>query len=215
MEEEEEFRRCTYTTLACPHCGDTKQILDVICLVPFYEEFWSDLYRIAPSMPEIFPVQKCNHCGKYYFIKEEQHLVADMHADVDVLNYQELKEAVKELSGSEQSAWETYMLNRSLIQAYNSEFMRGNSDKTPSEEDRQQFLTAVEKVVNLPDDQCLRGFKGELLRETGRFDEAVEVLRNLPDDDAPEYYVRPILERALNRDSRPLLIMKDDAPLYG
>lgn len=150
-----------------------------------------------------------------YFIKEEQHLVADMHADVDVLNYQELKEAVKELSGSEQSAWETYMLNRSLIQAYNSEFMRGNSDKTPSEEDRQQFLTAVEKVVNLPDDQCIRGFMGELLRETGRFDEAVEVLRNLPDDDAPEYYVRPILERALNRDSRPLLIMKDDAPLYG
>lgn len=210
MEEKER-----YTILTCPHCGDTKRIFNVICIDPIETEFWSDFYRVAPYMPVIFPVQKCKRCGKYYFIKKEQYIIVDMDASGYPLKYHELKEAVKELSGSEQSAWETYMLNRSLIQAYNSEFMRDNSDRTPSEEERQQFLTAVDNVLNLPDDQYPYELRGELLRETGRFDEAVEILRNLPpDEDIPQFYVQPVLERALNRDSGLFLIIKDGTPLF-
>lgn len=210
MEEKEK-----YTILTCPHCGDTKQVFNCICFDPFIKEFWSDFYRNSPYMPIIFPVQKCNHCGKYYFIHKEQYVLADMHAQIDTLNYHELKEAVKELSGSEQSAWEIHSLNSLVIRAYNSEFMREDNGKTPTEEDRQLFLTAINNMLNLPNDEYPYELRGELLRESGRFEEAVEVLRNLPpDEDIPQYYVKPVLEHALNCDSRPLLIIKDNTPLF-
>ncbi|MDE6462804.1 MAG: hypothetical protein K2L32_08520, partial [Muribaculaceae bacterium] len=92
-----------------------------------------------------------------------------MHAQIDTLNYHELKEAVKELSGSEQSAWEIHSLNSLVIRAYNSEFMREDNGKTPTEEDRQLFLTAINNMLNLPNDEYPYELRGELLRESGRF----------------------------------------------
>ena len=164
-------------------------------------------------MPKIFPVQKCKCCGKYYFIEEEQYHVVDIDAFVDTLNYQELKEAMEELSCSEQSEWEMFMLNRSLIYAYNNEFIR-NHNNTPSNEDRQLFMTAIDNLLGFPENYYYPAFRGELLRESGRFDEAVEVLSKLSDVDNIQYYVKPILEHAINHDPLPLLLIKDNNPLY-
>ena len=50
----------------CPYCGEKKELLSLMSGNTIGARYWSDLRMRAPMLPEVSPVQKCHHCGKYY-----------------------------------------------------------------------------------------------------------------------------------------------------
>ena len=50
----------------CPYCWKKKRLLAIESGNAIDAEFWSDGKMIAPMLPKVSPVQKCQRCGKYY-----------------------------------------------------------------------------------------------------------------------------------------------------
>lgn len=167
-------------------------------------------------MPVIFPVQKCQDCGKYYFIEPEQYHPVDIDAHVDILNFAELKEAFAELHNPNHSDWGREMLCLELIKAYNDEFNRSiEVERLPSGEDISLFQEAVNFLLSNSEDISPL-LHAELLRESGRFEEAEAILRVLANNEANKsqlWSIKPVLDGAINHNPLPILLWKDGKPL--
>ena len=72
------------TKLTCPYCGKPKYIKSLLSGNTFGERMWSDTKRDYPMWRSTSPVQRCPHCGKYYF-----------HEDSNPLNYGSVKDFQK------------------------------------------------------------------------------------------------------------------------
>lgn len=53
--------------LTCPLCGGLKYVLALGSGNTFHGELWSDSQTYYPMLPSYSPIQKCSHCGHYYF----------------------------------------------------------------------------------------------------------------------------------------------------
>lgn len=122
----------------CPYCGTEKELMCLASGNTFGAEFWSDNKRIAPMLPQISPIQKCQRCGKYY----QEYLLKsregnDCSFEKGELSYQEWKEAYGQFS--EEKIPESNLNNVRfwLIQAYNDHYHRNNNEKTSMRHGRQ------------------------------------------------------------------------------
>ena len=161
----------------CPHCGKNKQVQSSASGSTFGQTVWSDNKVLAPMLPRASFVQKCPSCGAYYLLSRQKIKYGnDYSSDLGELSYEEMKEAwsilktVDDLTENERLA-----MLMMLLWAYNDKYTRYAATEIPEEE--YLFMTGIMNML-LEDDMLEDLLKAELLRESGRFDEAVELLEN-------------------------------------
>lgn len=199
--------------LSCPYCGGTKEVMTLISGNTCGGTVWSDTRRHYPMLPEVSPIQKCPHCGKYYFIEQAKSRYADDYkycGELGTLSYSELKEAKEQMEHLTLSPMQRWIINHMLFMAYNDEFRRTdgeNSLKTPTEEDQQIFATTVEALLaGMNSSRDYELFHAELLREIGRFDCAKEILMQHDNED-DQWVVEAMLRHINKKDTLPFLLI--------
>lgn len=210
---------CTYTTLTCPHCGDTKQILDLICADPYVKELWSDNRDVRPWMPKIFPIQKCANCGQYYFIEPEQHYIVDIDADPETLTYEQLKDAHEQFATTELTDWQTLQLNQELLWAYNDKFNRHERHphvrifNEPKPEDVALFEEVTQYFLHrYPTDVHGDILRANLLCQAGEYEKAKEILAQVMDPQL-YYMTEAMLYHIKARSPFPIRLVYENEPV--
>ncbi len=175
---------------------------------------WSDTRRHYPMLPEVSPIQKCPHCGKYYFIEQAKSRYADdfkYSGELGTLNYSELKEAKEQMEHLTLNPVQRWIINHLLFTAYNDEFRRVDPDskpnKMPSEEDEKVFTDTVNELLNgIDSSKDYNLFHAELLRETGRFEEAKEILLQHKNEE-DRWVTEAMLRHIEKEDTLPFLLI--------
>ena len=204
--------------LSCPYCGGTKRVMSLVSGNTFGGTVWSDTRRHYPMLPEVSPIQKCPHCGKYYFIEQANREFAREDdsefrnsGELGTLNYYELKEAKEEMGHLTLTDMQRWIVNHQLFMAYNDEFRRNRDSSAiiPTEEDKVVFKDTVRELLKGIDSSAdYELFHAELLRETGRFDEARDMLlRHHAEDD--RWVVEAMLRHIEGKDMRPFLLIEN------
>lgn len=187
----------------CPHCGKTKPMLSLMSGNTFGGELWSDGRAIYPMLQKLSIIQKCSVCGRYSLLnkwKDTGKTSTNSFGETGDLTYAEAKEAYNELSASTKIASELCDISISFIHSYNDEFSRPrprsaileekNCDtisgtfSSPEEDDINLVIdaitTAIKTIGNSEDDRLM---KAELLRETGRWQEARKVILSISNNE--------------------------------
>lgn len=192
--------------LTCPHCGTKKEVLSLLSGNTFGQVVWSDCKSIAPMLPKVSFVQKCPHCGKYYLLSRQKPEYGNTHSsEKGELNYKEIKEAWSMLKDVEDLT-ENERLTILIMQvwAYNDEYTRGK-DATAPKAEQDYFKEIVDMLIKLDSVDTL--LKAELLRETGRFSDALDLLSNYSaENDYLERLIKKFREHVLSSDSRPFIV---------
>lgn len=204
--------------LSCPFCGGTKEVMSLVSGNTFGGTVWSDTRREYPMLPEVSPVQQCPHCKKYYFIEQAKREYSNdpesgMRSFMKLgnLSFQELKEAIFQMETLSLSKMQRWILNHQFFMAYNDSFRRqpGTVAFPPSEEDEAFYLQVIEELLNGIDQSAdYELFHAELLRETGRFDEAKEVLSHHTSEE-DRWVVDAMLRHINEKDTLPFLLIKE------
>ena len=80
--------------LICPYCKGEKPVLQLMSGNTFGGTQWSDLKSEYPMLPRPSVIQKCPHCGKYYFAQNvETKEGDDCSGDLGELTFEQVKEA--------------------------------------------------------------------------------------------------------------------------
>ena len=66
------------TRLTCPHCGKVKHILSIASGNTFGAVHWSDTKHVYPMLKSPSSVQRCLHCGHYYFYEDANPVECDL-----------------------------------------------------------------------------------------------------------------------------------------
>ena len=202
--------------LSCPYCGGEKEVMSLVSGNTFGGTVWSDTRRNYPMLPEVSPVQQCPHCGKYYFIEQAKSRYSDeresemrSYGELGKLSFHQLMEARKQMESLSLTKMQRWILNHQFFMAYNDLFRRNNGAVTshPSKEEEllyHQVITELLEGIDQSDEFNL--FHAELLRESGRFQEAKEVLsRHKTDDD--QWVVEAMLRHIEDKDTEPFLLL--------
>ena len=204
--------------LSCPFCGGTKEVMSLVSGNTFGGTVWSDTRREYPMLPEVSPVQQCPHCKKYYFIEQAKREYSkdpesEMRSFMKLgnLSFQELKEAINQMESLSLSKMQRWILNHQYFMAYNDAFRRQPETVAfpPSEEDKAFYLQIIEELLNGIDQSAdYELFHAELLRETGRFEEAKEVLSHHTSEE-DRWVVDAMLRHINDEDTKPFLLIKE------
>ena len=204
--------------LSCPFCGGTKEVMSLVSGNTFGGTVWSDTRREYPMLPEVSPVQQCPHCKKYYFIEQAKREYSkdpesEMRSYMKLgnLSFQELKEAINQMESLSLSKMQRWVLNHQYFMAYNDAFRRQPETVAfpPSEEDKAFYLQVIEELLDGIDQSAdYELFHAELLRETGRFEEAKEVLSHHTNDE-DRWVVDAMLRHINVEDTFPFLLIKE------
>lgn len=206
------------TILGCPFCGGEKKVMSIASGNTYGGTVWSDTRRRYPMLPEVSAIQKCPHCGKYYFIDQASHRMADWDeysGELGHLNYEELREAKQQLDSLTLTDLQRWMLDHMLFLAHNDRFHRCKSKdrREPDEEEKALFYETVGRLLQgIHRGRDYRLFEAELLREGGRFDEAALALKDQDfGDDA--WIADKMMRHIERRDTRPFLLIENGIPL--
>ena len=195
--------------LTCPHCNTEKEVLSLISGNTFGEIVWSDNKTTNPMLPKVSIVQKCPHCSKYYLLTRQTPKQGnDYSFELGELNYKEIKEAWNMLKDTEDLT-EKERLNILIMQvwAFNDEYTRHQKSDIPTKE--HIYITGIINQL-LEIDMVDELLKAELLRENGRFDEAMELLDNYSKENKfLEKIKNKFKEYAIRSETRPFIIIGD------
>ncbi len=108
------------------------------------------------------------------------------------------------------------ILNRELFMAYNECFRSNTGTTPPNEDDKVLYAQTIEALLDDIDqseapDSAL--FHAELLRETGRFAEAKEIL-DKHDVEKDKWIVKAMMTHIDALDTEPFLLVKDGKKLF-
>lgn len=199
--------------IVCPHCGGTKAVRSLISGNTFRGMYWSDGSSLFPMLPRNSSVQKCPHCGAYFFLahcKEatdtgnKKDPFQNYHADGGDLTFQEWREAYESLSQDPLDETDNLNLHLGFIFAYNKELNLDDSQNVPSDEERQLFQKIVGQTLLLIEGKILAPWmKADLLREVGEFDECVKTVDEIKtDDNFVKSALQDIRKRAIAKNSK-------------
>lgn len=204
--------------LCCPFCGGTKEVMSLVSGNTLGGTVWSDTRREYPMLPEVSPVQKCPHCKKYYFIEQARREYSkdpesEMRSFMKLgnLSFHELKEAINQMESLSLSKMQRWILNHQFFMAYNDAFRRRPEIVAfpPSEEDEAFYQKVIKELLDGIDQSAdYELFHAELLRETGRFEEAKEVLSHHKNEE-DRWVVDAMLRHINNEDTLPFLLIKE------
>ena len=198
----------------CPHCGGEKEIMSLMSGNSIGAERWSDGKLIAPMLRKPSPVQKCPHCGNYYFMPphEKTRKSESLFGTRGLLGYQEWKEAYWQFCESLESPENICKVNPIrlnkvrlwVLQAYNDFYYRGNDEQFPSAEEFEFVRSiAIKFVEEYEDVEPL--MKAEIYREINEMQKCLEMLSNISYEQLNESQKRiycEIKERMEKSDNR-------------
>lgn len=183
---------------ACPYCGKTKAMFSMLSGNTFNGEFWSDFSQSFPMYPIISKIQRCPHCSKFSFFYQWENLgkTEKCFGTTGKLDYDELKDAYKELSNQPSSRKTAFDLALSFVHAYNDEFRRPKiifafyqdlyrkciSEYCPSPDDSdvELFVKSSQAVIDYSGTTGYdRLLKAEMHRERGEWLEAYAIIVRL------------------------------------
>lgn len=204
--------------LSCPFCGSEKEVMSLVSGNTFGGTVWSDTRREYPMLPEVSPIQQCPHCKKYYFIEQAKREYSkdpesEMRSFMKLgnLSFQELKEAINQMESLSLSKMQRWILNHQYFMAYNDAFRRQTETVAfpPSEENEAFYQQVIEELLDGIDQSSdYELFHAELLRETGRFEEAKEVLSHHKNEE-DRWVVDAMLRHINDEDTLPFLLIKE------
>jgi len=164
--------------LICPFCKGEKPVLEPLFGHSLGGTLWSDTKTIYPAMPEISMVQRCPHCGKYYFAFNVESKEGDADSDDQGnLTYEQIKEAINQYDQVVLEQEDEITLRLLFVQIYNDTFQREGvaheAQQTAADKAllRKQVLRLLQIWDNAED--LLRA---ELYREIGEFEQAAKIL---------------------------------------
>ena len=139
-------------------------------------------------LPQVSPVQKCPHCGKYYLEYKQKGREGDKHSSqLGTLSYPEWKEAyyqfLEEMENSDERKQVTVediiYIHILLIQAYNDCYYR-DAVAEPSAEEYAFIQGIISDLVDSMDwSKADALFKAELYREANMMQECATVLASI------------------------------------
>lgn len=199
--------------LSCPHCGGKKNVMSLLSGNTCGMDLWSDTRRFCPFLPEISPIQQCPHCRKYYFLKEAHRKTDSKSYSLETgrLDFAGLKEAKRQFEECELSDDQKWTINYMLLLAFNDLFNREEKPENgPSDTDRLLIQEVVQTLIDIArdsPDQTI--FHAELLRETGRFEEALQVLGNYSANAEDTGIVEAMKKHIAEKDRIPFLLVRN------
>ncbi|MGM9815661.1 MAG: hypothetical protein ACI304_01210 [Lepagella sp.] len=208
--------------LICPFCGSKKGVITLLSGNTIDGTVWSDTRRHYPMMPELSPIQKCPHCSKFYFIEQaESHytdditLLQDSDGGIKNLSVAEALMAVKQMESISLTKTQRWELRHQYFLAYNDAYRRhpAPADSSPTPEEKEMFHKAIDGLlegIDRTDEFIL--FHAELLRETARFDEALQILtqNQNPDD---RWVAERMKAQISRRNTLPFLLINQGQPI--
>lgn len=169
--------------LICPFCKGEKPVLEPLFGHSLGGTLWSDTKTIYPAMPEISPVQRCPHCGKYYFAFNVESKGDADSDDQGNLTYEQIKEAVNQYDQVVLEQEDEITLRLLFVQIYNDTFQREGvaHDAQPTAADNALLRKQVLRLEQIWDnaEDLLRA---ELYREIAEFEQATKILDALTID---------------------------------
>ena len=200
--------------LSCPFCGGTKEVMTILSGNTRRCSLWSDTRRTYPMFPEVSPIQQCPHCKKYYFLEQAKSEYSNdpksgtrSFMKLGTLSFHELKEAFDQMKSYSLSKEQRWILNCQCFMTYNDAFRRQpeTAAAPPSKEDEAFYWQVIEELL---DDVDYELFHAELLRETGRFEEAKEVLSHHTNEE-DRWVVDAMLRHINDEDPLPFPLVKE------
>lgn len=199
--------------LSCPFCGGEKEVMSLLSGNTFRGTVWSDTRREYPMLPEVSPIQQCPHCKKYYFVEQAKHKYNNKKESFELgnLSFLQLRDAKCQMADISLAKMQRWILNHEYFMAYNDAFRRYPETVAfpPSEEDEAFYQQVIVELLDGIDQSAdYELFHAELLRETGRFEEARKVLsRHTNEED--KWVVDAMLRHINEGDTMPFLLIKE------
>jgi predicted nucleic acid-binding Zn-ribbon protein len=129
-------------------------------------------------------IQKCPHCGKYYFASNvETKEGDDCSGDLGELTYEQIKEALTQFDKDWLSADDEIELRLLFVHIYNDTFQREAvaKEETPTSEDKNLFEKQVLRLLQIWKTEPL--LKAEFYREIGDFSQCIQILDSQRESD--------------------------------
>lgn len=198
--------------LTCPKCGGRKNVLSLVSGNTLDAISWSDTKRDAPMLPTVSIVQKCPHCGHYFFTNKQPAKYSDRDdftMELGTLNFEECKEAIAQFKDEPLEEMDEFNIRLLALHAHNDKFHRkypkyfesigsrkySVKPEDPSEQDIAFFRDNVQTMIGmLADDGGNDIFKAELYREVGDFDKCISILNSFS---TPVEYLECVKQQVL------------------
>lgn len=162
--------------LKCPHCKGEKQVLQLISGNTCGGSQWSDMKTDFPMLPEVSMVQKCPHCGKYFFtaIAEKSTAEDGYSLEKGELNLSEAIEAYRQLQSEGFKGRFLNMARMTLVWAANDSMVRCEEPKALSVSEQEVFEECLIALIDARGTDKLAS--AEFCRELGDFDRCVRII---------------------------------------
>ena len=194
--------------LICPYCKGEKPVLQLMSGNTFGGTQWSDLKSEYPMLPRPSVIQKCPHCGKYYFAQNvETKEGDDCSGDLGELTFEQVKEALTQFDKDWLSIDDEIELRLLFVHIYNDTFQREQVSvkETPTSEDKNLLEKQVLRLLQIWKTEPL--VKAELYREIGDFSQCIQILDSQGEDDPFKRKIaNKIKELAANRERYAFII---------
>ncbi len=208
--------------MSCPFCGGTKEVMSLVSGNTCGATVWSDTRRDYPMLPEVSPIQECPHCHKFYFIEQARHKYSDdpesemrSFGKLGKLTYEQLIRAKKQMEKILLVRMQRWILNHQIFMAYNDCFRREPEKIAypPTEEDVKIYRETIAELLDgIDQSEDYELFHAELLRESGRFEEAKEILHKHKSEE-DRWVVDAMLWHIERENTKPFLLIDKGNPI--
>ena len=209
----------------CPHCGEKKELLQLLSGNTLHSKFWSDFKVVYPMLLSLSAIQRCPACGHYFFLSDAKMEEGDDYSfETGRLSFDEAVEAFNELNGCFGEKYEELVFV--VIWAFNDMYRNG---ETPTEEQVAVFRNMMSNILEQKEDTWIshlftwlptvskifkrkrfsvnRLLRAELCREIGEFEKCIRILnRCRPFMKHLARLKKEILKKAKERDSKVFVI---------
>ncbi len=167
--------------VTCPFCGTEKELFSLDSGNSFGVVKWSDAKMIYPMMPSVPPLQRCPECGKFYWTDDQEMRYSERSfGEIGWITWPEVEEAYRQLTAAETAVDKHYQEFRLFCWwAFNDYFYRGEEKHEPTPEDIRLRNRILEELLPVWQGQLIGA---EVLREMGRFNEAIAWIDGLDDE---------------------------------
>ena len=189
---------------------------------------WTDWFELFPGCSNLSFIQKCPHCGGAFMTGEAKGRNPEPGESYTPgvftgrLSFPELKKAFLELEArvENDTSGIKFPFSLSLIQGFNDAFREvddecfadvedGTFTRVRTAADRQIHRSTIDRLLAtlLPETDENKVFIAEMLRETGRFKECLDLLDEIKDTQSVKLHYAPkhietIRQRALVLDDK-------------
>lgn len=170
--------------LTCPKCKGQKEVMTLMSGNTFGATFWSDTKREAPMLPEVSAVQKCPHCGYYYFTNKQSYKTSKKgySSELGTLSFDDCKEALTQFLNESLDSKDETTLRIYTLFAFNDKYYRHTKDAKLNEDAdfKDDFLYFKDNALRLirlfENDDETALFRAELYREIKMYEECLKLI---------------------------------------